>query len=572
MHPDLLRLATALQQENFAEALALIDSMLKWAPQSRGLRWKRIKCLEKLHRYWEVMPELEALLNLRPDHGRALIKRAQYAFWGVENAACLAGEAVIPQLFSVGLRRPGLASAKFHAIEYDLRRALALEPDNPEGRLELAALVLDRDQGPNWGAEAEAQLTRAIKLAPKRLELLEARARLRHARSARLGAQAAAPDRIETYAGQRHSRARLEASLADWQVCRTLSGDARHWVGGGLVLHDLGRFDEALAWYDQALDTLAPDHPLRPVLAELRARSDHQGAGERIQFADLLEAALAGDDPQPGRLDATAARLLRSVAGAIRSGQSLGAAVESGADATSDLLVATSITQHLLDLTQDAQPDLVAVNAADYPAYQRAFVDRVAKDMEMLGLRRVGDAEANGRFTLLGKRVLVRLFTDDAGLIGVSAYALKPDWPGWLGLARMVLRGQWAVTRVVECVTQFNDGARLATQQGPGGPLPAGGRLKVERLSGETSIKSLVECHLRRVETHLAVHPGSIALASNGWEGARRHWCQDLQTRKSCRASIGYVTGSSWWIRLAQELESVMDKLRRRPVSQQRAG
>ncbi len=67
----------------------------------------------------------------------------------------------------------------------------------------------------------------------------------------------------------------IEQSLADFETCYELSHQHRYGLRVGSILHDLGRFDEALATYDNVLAHVPVDDPYRPFIIERRARSEH---------------------------------------------------------------------------------------------------------------------------------------------------------------------------------------------------------------------------------------------------------------------------------------------------------
>lgn len=113
---------------------------------------------------------------------------------------------------------------ELHA-EIALRRAVEIRPDLITGWLNLALLERERDRP----AEAEAHLNKALELDPNRAETLVAWCQFRNAQSDPVGAQV-------------------------W-LDRALAADPRHAEAvnmRGILLHNGGRFDEAVTAFEQA--------------------------------------------------------------------------------------------------------------------------------------------------------------------------------------------------------------------------------------------------------------------------------------------------------------------------------
>ena len=165
-----------------------------------------------------------------------------------------------------------------------------------------------------------------------------------------------------------------------------------------------------------------------------------------------------------------------------------------------------------------------------------------ASFLDFLGLQHVGDAEARGLFAMLGQHVLIRFFADASGEIGVAAFALRPKWPGWLGWLLLRLSGKWKVSSMVECVSQFEDGAHLSTQPESVSPFEYGGLVQVERMPQGTPLEALVARHRERVVAHKAINPGSRAMRATDLEGMERRWLEGQKAKRAYRASIGYAS------------------------------
>lgn len=544
MDPAFVKFATAFKHGRYDEALVLIDRLLAAHADSPALHWHRANCLEKLERPDEIAAALDRLLALKPDYAPAIVKRVQYVAAEPGDFDDEDEDEHLPDAereYREAEQRARALLVSSHA-EAELRRALAIDPNLVDGLFLLSNTLRYRDDGIDRTAEADVLLDRAIELAPLRVDLLGARASLRRSAAMRHDDDPDDADTITTYNGLRYSRSRLEAALEDHDHAWALSGEYRHAVRKGMLLHDLGRYDDALTSFDDALAAMAPDDPTREFILETRARSENNGAGEREQTAALIEAALLGDGQDRNLQDDVAAQAMLGAAQAIRAGKSVSEAIESRVSDDPDLLMATSIAQQILNVAHEPPPQLEAVDAAGYPAYQRRFVDRTAKDAEAIGLRQVGDGEAKGLFLMLGQHVLLRFFADESGEIGVAAFALKPKWPGLVGFLFLLLTGKWRVHRMLECVTQFDDGTHLSTQYENPSVFEFGGNVQIERVARKTALRDLVARHCERVAEHKAAHPQAVAMTADDLDGMDRRWREGQRAKRNYRAAIGYVT------------------------------
>ncbi len=546
LHPDFSRFADAFKQGRHQEALERIDALITANPQAAALYWHRANCLEKLERHSEIAATLDRLPALKPDYAPAIVKRVQFADLGLdEDLGELDDEnATEAERARIDAEQRAQALAASMRNEAELRRALAIDPNLVDGLFLLSNTLRYRDDGNSQVAEADALLDRAIELAPLRIDLIDARASLRRSAAMRYDNGPDDADTVKTFSGLRYSRSRLEAALADYETAFALSDEYRYAVRKGMLLHDLGRYDEALAAYDEALATMAADDPKRGFILETRAKSEHNGAGEREQMARLIESGLIGDGKNRKLDEDIAAQALIAAANAIRAGKSVSEAIESRVSDDPDTLMATNIAQQILNVAHEPPPELEIVDAADYPAYQRRFVDAAARDIGALGLRHVGDAEAKGLFLMLGQRVLLRFFADDTGEIGVASFAMKPKWPGLIGFLFLLLTGKWRVHRMLECVSQFDDGTHLSTQYDNPSVFEFGGRVQIERLPRKTPMRDLVARHIARVAQHKLTHPTHVAMTADDLDGMERRWREGQRVKRDYRASIGYITES----------------------------
>jgi tetratricopeptide (TPR) repeat protein len=576
-HPLFLRFGELFRGERYPEAMAVLDELEQAMPGAPQVAWHRANCLEKLERHDEVAAELDKVLARAPDYAPAIIKRVRYTAEGDERADEDFDDQSLPegeQMRRAAERAEAALDASRRA-ESELRRALSLQPDNVDG-LELLAGVLRYRESDDLGAaraESDALLDRAIALAPDRVDLLDTRANVLRSDALRMSLDddesappADDPDIIETYSGMRYHRPTLERVLADYERCHAITDQHRYAVRMGMVLHDLERFDEALARYDQALEQMAEDSPLRDHIVELRSRSENNGAGEREQMAQLLEQSLDDDEDDRSLQDDMAAQAVLGAAQAVRQGRPVAEALESRLSDDPDTMMAMNIAQQILNAAHEAPPELEEVDPSQYPGYQRRYIEKIGREIAPLGLDYIGDGEAKGLFPMLGQHVLIRFYGDESGEMGVAAFALRPKWPGWVAFGLLLLSRQWKTHGMVECVSQFSDGSHLSTQFESPSPFRYAGSVQVERMPVGTSVSDLVARHLQRHAAYKAAHPDATPLVANDIEGMDLRWREGQRAKRDYRVSIGYVTDEELRQLLGAQYDRYADKVRQQLV------
>jgi tetratricopeptide (TPR) repeat protein len=493
--------------------------------------------LEKLERFPEALAAVEAVLERNPDFVPAIVKQVQLESIGGDEEYDEDSE---EEKDDEALAREAAGFAEqARRNEQRLRRALALDPSSVDALRGLSGLLRYREH-PALD-EADRLFDRAIALAPDRADLLEERANNLRSQ-ALISTDAADPaDVITTFAGMRYSRSLLERSLADYRASMRLSGETRLGMRIGSLLHDLGRYDEALAAYDEVLVTMPADDPRRSFFLEHRARSENNGAGEREQMARMLEMGIGSGDRN--LQDDMAAQALLSAANAVRGGKSLSAALEARLpDGHPDDMMAANIAMQILNVGNEPPPRLAAVDPKEFPAYQRKFVDQRGRELAALGLRHVADAEAEGMRMMLGQRVLIGMFADDSGETGVACFAMKPKWPGWLAWLIMFVTGKWKVYEMTECVTQFDDDTHLSTQYESPSPFEYGPPIHLEKLPRKASLTELVARHSGRVAEYRRAHPDAEPMRVTDLGGMEARWIEGQRVKRAYRESVGFVT------------------------------
>lgn len=606
-HPLFVKFGELYRAKRFEDALGVLDRLIGALPNAPQLAWHRANCLEQLERFEEIPAELDRVLAGAPDYVPAIVKRVRYT---PEGAGLEEGGSDPLEADLVARAEQAAAHA-----ESELRRALRLQPDNVEALELLSGMLRYTDHGDLAAAQREAAelLDRAIELAPERIDLLETRANA--LRSAAGSGDVADP-------------ALLQRVLADYERCLALSGHHRYAVRMGMLLHELGRFDEAVDAFDLALAGMDDEDAMRAHVAELRLRSLEEarppGLGDDgmaepacLEVPPLaLPEAEEARDAQGGASDAIDASgfaagadaqgviereaVLEPEADAERLTEGAASTPPSAPDAAP--LYAVPVDDHhgeptqpdlvslapiatagqagapaealptrprpaavdeLLRVRPDDEPDSVfvkrcvqrimdaaypraaqleEVDAAQYPAYQRLYVERVGREIGPLGIEFIGDGEQAATHPGVRQQGLIRCFADEEGELVVLASALPSDRPDWQTYLSLRLSRQWQSAGSVECLSQFADGTQLWTCIEHDDPFTYGAPVELDLLPAGTPIADLVARHLARHAAYRASHPRNPPLIAHEVEGVELRWRAALRSRQDYRLSMGGVT------------------------------
>lgn len=561
-HPQFEHFKTAWHARRYDDALAHIDAVIAAHPHAASLHWYRTNCLEKLERPAEALQAVDAVLARDPNHTAALVKQVALD-WVHEQGDAEHGDELTPAQVAA-LERKHAEQLQRQVVQ--VRRALAIDPDLPDANFTLSQLLRNLSpETPAQTAQADALLERAIALAPERIEFRGCRGELHQVRAMQVPDGAPDDAYVQSFVGIKYLRAKLEAALQDFLYCAQQDESHRYPVRAARVLHDLGRFDEALAQYDLALGRLPADAPHREFLVQARARSENNGAGERDQMAAMLESLIEPGDRNLA--DDNAATLLQGAARAVRKGKSIGEALGARLSESPDDLLAANLAEQILNVAYENPPDLVAVDAATFPSYQRNYAARQGKALAAAGFRSVADAEAAGMTPTLGQRVMLRFHVDDSGAIGVDTFALKPKWPGVVGFLLLFFTGKWKTHTMTECISYFDDGGYLITQyESISGFYYA--VVDIERMPRSKSVAALVARHRERVAAYRRAHPQAQALPATELPEIESNIRRGQAIKHNYRRSIGFITDVELrkmlggnYARFAQKIRSKLDEL-----------
>jgi tetratricopeptide (TPR) repeat protein len=561
--PEFDQFKRAFKAENFDAALQSLKRLLAKYPQSFSLRWHHARVLEKLERFSEARIALNKVIELRSNFVPALIMQVQLDFHEHEGNAdsdIFAEDPIQTQ------------QERFDAIEERLYKILSIDPNAVDALQMLSGLLRGHELDAHL-AKADQLLQRAISLAPERVDLLEDRANSLLAKAVVHGElnspHNTTANRVVNFSGVHYYRDILEQALADFEKCYALSHQHRYGLRVGSILHDLGRFDEALTTYDNVLAHVPEDDPYRPFIVERRARSENNGGGEREQMAKMLEAAVANEGKDRGLEEDNIAHAVLSAANAVRAGKSVNDALDARLSDDPDDIMATSIAAQILNVANEPHPKLVAVDSKDYPAYQQKFIAQCKDELSSLGLHHVCDAESKGVQLMLGQSVLLSFFADEFGEMGVACFSMKQKQPNLIGFLYLLFTLKWKVlaatrktTKMVECVSQFTNGDHLSTQYQSVSPFEYGPPIYIEKLPTNASAAELVALHLQRLEEYKAEYPIAKAMRAVDLESMEERWVRGQSVKRNYRTQIGFITDTELQKLLGAHYDKFAQKVR----------
>ncbi|WP_386065922.1 hypothetical protein ACFJIW_15355 [Tahibacter sp. UC22_41] len=560
----------AWQRADYTQALAHVDAVILERPQVAVLHWYRANCLLRLDRPVEALVAVNRVLALNPDHAPALVKQVELD--GIDAVADETVDKEPTRAQAAALERQWRERRQHQMTQ--LRRAITLDPTLADGYFALSQLsragfmesMLDGAdvESALRNDEADALLDQAIALDPARVEFLGVRAEQHRLRAIVVQDGAPAGEYVEAVTGMRYLRTEIEAALADFAECARLDGGPRFPLHAARLLHEIGRYDQALVEYDRALALLPPDAPQREHVLNLRRRSENGGRGEREDFAQLLESVIpSGDRNQQDDMVATA---MLGAAQAVRRGQRLDVALAARMPESPDDLLAANIAEGILNVAYEAPPNLVAVDAATFPAYQRRYAARQRRALAAAGLHHIADAEATGMTPTLGQRVLLGFHADADGATCAITFVLRPKWPGVGGFLLLLLSGKWKKHPLTECISHFDDGGYLITQYDNISPFGYGTVVDIERLPRSTSVAALVERHRQRVAAYRQAHPQARAFVAGDLAAIDANWRRGQIIKRDYRRSIGYIGDDELRRMLGAQYERYASRVRQKIV------
>ncbi|HSW14474.1 MAG TPA: hypothetical protein VLI06_16625, partial [Solimonas sp.] len=350
---------------------------------------------------------------------------------------------------------------------------------------------------------------------------------------------------IRQFNGMELARPRLEQAVDDLQrAIALLPEPRRHRLQLVQRLHELQRFDEAVAECDRVLATLAADDPLRDLVLELRGRSSGQGAGERHQMAALLEQS-AQELPRGRRSmeDDFGNAMARNVAQRLRNGEDIGAAVLQLEDGDPDTVLAMSVADKLHACGNHPLSQFRPARAQDFARHMRRFAIRAQHELSALGFEGLGDYEPLHLSALLSEPTLLRCYRSQDGSICAASYSVRPLWPGWIAWLVLKLKGLYQQAAIIDLETRFSDGHFLVTTNTGGiDPLGTGPRVDTESMPLATPAAALFERHGLRRDVYLREHPGVRAVTMMDMDAVIETQDALIHAKNAWRRSVGYVT------------------------------
>lgn len=506
------QLRAMLRAHDYEQALPILDGLIRKNPDDAPAHWHRASCLEAFDRLEEALAEIKQVLRINPGYAPAWIKQAELAITLDED---------------------------YPDFEADLRQAVAADPNSAECLRTLSSFL----HGEERTQEAHRLLAKAMALEPDNTENFTLRALWYTGEAYTLepGEQG-----IQQFMGGELSRAKLEAALADMnQALRLQPNKPNFLVQRATILHQLQRFDDAVADYDTILSIIPADSPKRAAYLDMRKRSENQGAGERDQAAQFLDQAIATlDAKERGSMAGDMViSAVRSSEIAIGQGKNMEQALaQFVSDDPLDML-ATNAAYQIYRVGNEAEPSYVDSRIEDYPKFQRDHARQALQAMAKAGFAHVGDYEPLHLSEVLGKPTLVRIYSGDQGAIFAASYRVAPKWPGWLGFLIAFFTGLWKKPALIELISAFNDGQFIVTNNtGGGDPFTFGSTVATEQLPLNAKIEEVVKRHRARLAEYLGIHHKEHALPATTMEEMTPLLRQLTAAKNQYRKSIGYVS------------------------------
>lgn len=167
-----------------------------------------------------------------------------------------------------------------------------------------------------------------------------------------------------------------------------------------------------------------------------------------------------------------------------------------------------------------------------------------------------------GLFNVLGQHVMLRLFRDESGEIGLASFTMKPKWPGLIAFLVMFLTGKWKQHQMVECVTTFDDGAMITTQPQSISPFEYGGKIIQNKLPLNVGVAELVAAHQQSVANYVKANPSAQSIRVSDLAGVEARWVAGQELKAAYRESINYISDHELRVMLGVHYERFAEKIR----------
>jgi len=529
------QLRAMLRAEEYDKAMPILEALLRKNPNDAPVLWHFSSCLMAFGRDEEALAAVKRVLEINPNYAPAWLRHAE--------------------LSSI------LHDDEYPDYVHDLRKAVEADPNNVEALRTLAISVHDVENP----SEAHQLLAKAISLEPNNTLNYWHRSLWHVGESLQL---AAGETGLKQFNGTAMSPAKLEKALADINACIRLEpSNMQHLTMRANILHQLHRYDEAIADCDSLIATAPVGSPQEQAYRQLRKRSENNGAGERDMMADAMSNVFAdmNDKERDSLAGEMATAIARSSEIVMRQGKSLDEALDQFISDDPLDIAATNIAYQIYQVGNEAEPTYVESSLKDYPGYQRSFAETARKQMEKAGLMLVGDYEPLHLRELLGKPTLVRVYAGDNDSVFAASYRVAPKWPGMIPYLFMLLTGKWKKPGVVELETAMSDGQFLITNNsGKLNPFGYGGNIAIEKLPVNASVVEVVKRHRQRIAEYLNVNNKAHALTAHGMEQITALLQKLSESKNRYRKSIGYATEEELRSMLGVQYDKLSPRIRSR--------
>ena len=222
-----------------------------------------------------------------------------------------------------------------------------------------------------------------------------------------------------------------------------------------------------------------------------------------------------------------------------------------------------------LDALFSGEHEYREVAPTDFPYADVGFYDRVQKELEGLGFRKLADLEDLTLSRVYPEtRTFVRVMIDDAALIRAGAFHLRPrgGLTGLFSVLGVIPRH----VHVLELVSELPRGRFLITAPTRGldrlDPPP---EVRIDRLAPGTSTRELVEHHRRRIQEHLRANVAHTPVSMDGLDAVIASVQRGHVAASNHRQRIGRLSKDELERMTGQPLDddeaALLDEVRKKP-------
>lgn len=520
--------------KDYARALFLVEAVLHDYPDYMELLWYRCCCLEKLGHHQQALDEAWVK---HEEQDKNLEKQSQL-YDEVGEDSVFESE-VAPDLndfsiFQLTLNEMPADFCELWLNQFDLDKTLAIYNH-----------LIDLEPG------AQQYAHRA------QIMILAAHVNADDLRSKEV---------ICDPTGVLYDQSFLEKALADYKKAAKLdSQNILYRIEAAGVQHLLGRYNEALTIYDEALALFEVDAPQRKNILEMRSMSEEQAQKSNTPMVDST-GTITGSSTEKYLQDEEAANAQTIVAAeSLLTETSMPKASADSATRLFDNFTALNIARQIYSSTYEPEPQFVAIDFKELSSSHKNFIEKTKKQLNALKCEYLGTYEALGWSEMLGKKVAVGLFLVKDHNTVIFVTTLEPKWFGLTNFLWLLMKGQWRNHSFIEMTTWFNNGCFIITSRSS---TPVnfdyGSRVHMKNMSVNISVVEQLQQHQQLNEKFLKKFPETRYMLMHTLTDIEEASCYRSKAKNEYRQSIGYVTEKELQKLLGHRYEDLKNRVRRK--------